>query len=296
MSLPAKRSQSLSSWMSRLSSQQELRIHTMRAKKSLGQYFLTHQDTLNLMVSQAIPDLPVLEVGPGRGALTRPLLEAGYQVVALEKDQRLIDPLRAHFKDYLSLGQLRIVEGDALKETPSTLGLKHYQVVANLPYYITGAYLRLLLQSDHQPQQVIVLLQEEVVDRIVAADGRSSILSVAIQVYAQVEKVGRVPRGYFTPQPQVDSAILRLTHISRDRLAGVDETQFFALLKQGFASKRKMLVNNLRGLRGPQGDTISDGLRREHPTRAIINRRVAYSGFGKLDPCMMIKSPPGMGG
>ena len=236
--------------MSRLSSQQELRIHTMRAKKSLGQYFLTHQDTLNLMVSQAIPDLPVLEVGPGRGALTRPLLEAGYQVVALEKDQRLIDPLRAHFKDYLSLGQLRIVEGDALKETPSTLGLKHYQVVAKLPYYITGAYLRLLLQSDHQPQQVIVLLQEEVVDRIVAADGRSSILSVAIQVYAQVEKVGRVPRGYFTPQPQVDSAILRLTHISRDRLVGVDETQFFALLKQGFASKRKMLVNNLRGYEG----------------------------------------------
>ncbi len=221
----------------------------MRAKKSLGQNFLKDSITLEKILSRVVPGVVVLEVGPGKGALTKKLLKAGHQVIAIEKDHRLIEPLQEMFTGEIASGQFRLIHGDALEDTPTNIfrnRVPKFQVVANLPYYITGLYLRGTLQSDYQPTQMILLLQEEVVDRIVAADGRESILSISVKAYGDPSKIMRVGRAKFSPAPRVDSAVLHIANISKGRLEGIDENIFFTVLKQGFASKRKTLANNLK--------------------------------------------------
>ena len=228
----------------------------IRAKKSLGQNFLKDQKTLDTIVGAVIQGMPVLEIGPGKGALTKRLLRAGHTVLAIEKDHRLIEPLQELFANEIALGQLKLIEGDALVDTPDQLGLKtgEFQVVANLPYYITGLYLRETFESQVQPHQIILLLQQEVVDRIVAADGRESILSISVKLYGTVRKLCNVKRKHFSPAPKVDSAVLQVTDISKTRLeqSGIIEEQLFSVVKAGFANKRKTLVNNLKQYPGVQ--------------------------------------------
>ena len=226
----------------------------MQAKKSLGQNFLRDSKALHTIVEAVAPRLPVLEIGPGKGALTKQLLGAGHRVVAVEKDDRLIEPLEELFAEEISTGQFTLVHGDALEDTWESMGRGEtaYQVVANLPYYITGQYIRRTLESDHQPEHMILLLQQEVVDRIVAADGKESILSIAVKVYGTPRKLAKVKKEQFTPQPKVDSAIIQIADISRDNLNKhkITESDFFAVVRAGFASRRKTLANNLK----PYGD------------------------------------------
>jgi len=224
----------------------------IHAKKSLGQNFLKDKKTISAVVTQASLDLPVLEVGPGKGALTVALLEAGHKVTAIEKDDRLIEFLEEKFETEIESAQLQIVHGDSLEVKPEDLGLKdgQYQIVTNLPYYITGIFLRTTLERTVRPTSVTLLLQREVIDRIVARDTKESILSISVKIFGDVRKVCNVPRKYFSPAPAVDSAVLHISNISDSNFDANNITieQFFIVLRAGFANKRKTLANNLKEL------------------------------------------------
>lgn len=221
----------------------------MQAKKSLGQNFLKHKGTLEAISACAMPDMLVLEVGPGKGALTRALLDVGLRVVAVEKDESLVEHLREAFASEIRTGELVLVSGDALHmDVPLLVGYEPYQIIANLPYYITGHFMRTVLESDALPEQMVLLLQHEVVERILAREGKHSLLSLSIQAFGVVKRITKVPARYFTPAPAVDSAVVQISDITTDYFdtAGVDPEQFFSLVRQAFANKRKTLINNMK--------------------------------------------------
>ena len=227
----------------------------MYKKKSLGQHFLTNARYLRAVADTA--DIKagekVLEIGPGEGTLTRELLARGAKVVAIEKDHRLIPMLGIVFKKEIRAGQLEIIEGDAL-EWEAEGG---YKVIGNIPYYITGALLKKFLSAEHQPSTLVFLIQKEVAERI-ARSKKESILSLSIKAYGMPKLVLSVPRGAFSPAPQVDSAILAITNISRKNFANrAHEENFFKLVRAGFAQKRKLLRRNLEETLGPEvGDKL----------------------------------------
>lgn len=194
----------------------------------------------------------VLEIGPGEGALTRELLVRGATVVAVEKDHRLISVLEETFADEIQSKKLFIHEGDALEiDAGEIVGKKDFKLVANIPYYITGALLRKFLSEEKkQPSTLVFLVQKEVAERV-AKSTKESILSLSIKVYGEVKYIKTVPRGAFSPPPDVDSAILAVTNISRNNFKdAAHEKKFFAVLKSGFAQKRKMLKKNITGIFG----------------------------------------------
>jgi 16S rRNA (adenine1518-N6/adenine1519-N6)-dimethyltransferase len=231
----------------------------MQPKKSLGQHFLRSRAVLNKIIAAAhiAPSEYVLEVGPGKGVLTAALLEAGARVTAVEKDRGLIPLLREKFAAEINSGMLTLIEGDILnilKETPETLNCAArnghctpYALVANIPYYITGALLRSVLSATCQPNRAVLLLQKEVAERIVAKNGKESVLSLSVKAYGAPRIVARVPATAFAPPPKVDSAILAIDTISRDFFDDIDEKAFFELIKDGFSAKRKMVRNALAG-------------------------------------------------
>jgi len=184
----------------------------------------------------------VVEIGPGEGALTEHLLMAGAQVVALEKDHRLIPLLKEKFaeKDFT------VHEADALDVRLETLGVRTpYKVVGNIPYYITGALIRKFLTITTQPSLVVFLVQKEVAERI-ARSKKESILSLSVKAYGNPTYIKKVPSGAFVPPPNVDSAILLIANISRKNFTdAAHEEKFFDLLHAGFGSKRKLLRRNL---------------------------------------------------
>ncbi|MDQ5955340.1 MAG: rRNA (adenine1518-N6/adenine1519-N6)-dimethyltransferase [Patescibacteria group bacterium] len=225
----------------------------MYKKKSLGQHFLTSPAYVRTIadVVEITPDELVVEIGPGEGVLTRELLARGARVVAVEKDSRLIPILSETFAKETKTGQLQIVEGDALEfGLPQKLRNKDYKVVGNIPYYITGALLRSFLSAQHQPKSLIFLIQKEVAERI-ARSKKESLLSLSVKVYGEPQYIKTVPRGAFSPAPNVDSAILRVESISRANFKNSDEEQrFFDLIHAGFAQKRKLLRRNLEDVLG----------------------------------------------
>ena len=168
----------------------------------------------------------VLEIGPGKGALTRELLAVSKKVVAIEKDEALARKLRETFEPEIQIGALTVIAGDIRDITPEKLGLESgkYVVAANIPYYITGEIIRQFLTAEEQPRAMALLVQKEVARRIVgsksagggsASGGKESLLSLSVKVYGTPKIVIKVPRGNFTPAPNVDSAILLIDNISR---------------------------------------------------------------------------------
>lgn len=238
----------------------------MAPKKSLGQNFLTSTAAVHKIISAAglNKNDMVLEVGPGRGVLTKSLLETGARVIAVEKDRELVAELSERFSSEISSGQLKLVEDDILNADPAELGLKNqkYKVVANIPYYITGQLLRRFLSGTHQPSAMILLLQKEVVDRMIAKDRKGSLLSVSVKAYGQPKKIVVVNRGSFFPIPKVDSAVVAIENISKDFFAEISEKNFFRVIKAGFAHKRKVLSSNLGEVFGKQliAEIINQGL------------------------------------
>lgn len=250
----------------------------IQAKKSLGQNFLHSKKVLNKIISCS--DLTandfVIEVGPGKGALTTEILKSGAKVVAIEKDARLIELLNEKFESEITSGQLQIILGDALtleiikkrkvflvvdKDFTET-GLRgeantakniieipnqyknQYKIIANIPYYITGALLRIFYEQVVKPTSVTVLVQKEVADRIVTRDSKESLLSLSIKFYGEPKKVMTVSKESFKPAPKVDSAILYIkTHGATYELN--TQGKFFDLIHRGFAHKRKVLRKNL---------------------------------------------------
>ncbi len=215
----------------------------MKPKKSLGQNFLTSIPARIAIVEagEVVPSDSILEIGPGKGFLTGALLETGAQVTALEKDSELIPLLVEQFKSY---DNFKLLEGDALTYDPPVPG---YKLIANIPYYITGAILERYLSHTNQPQTMVVLVQKEVAERVCARDGKESILSLSVKAYGEPKLVYKVSRGSFNPAPTVDSAVLQIKNISRAHFKNQYHEQiFFKAVKQGFAHKRKYLLSNLK--------------------------------------------------
>jgi 16S rRNA (adenine1518-N6/adenine1519-N6)-dimethyltransferase len=249
-------------------------------KKGLGQHFLVDPQAVLKIVDAAELDEgdTVLEVGPGLGTLTVPLAERAGQVIAVEIDERMLDPLRELLQ---GRDNVRIVHGDILAQDIAALvDHKPFKVVANLPYYITSAVLRHLLESSLRPHRLVVTVQREVADRIVGRPDRRqrhkqstrmSLLAVSVQFYGVPRIVARVPAGAFRPMPQVDSAIVRVdTH---DPLPWdvSDERAFFRVVRAGFAQSRKQLHNALRGGLHLAGEQVQAAL----DTSGIDGRRRA---------------------
>ncbi len=226
------------------------RVEKMKTKKYLGQHFLRSQKALNQIIEAAdisAGDI-ILEIGPGEGVLTEKLLQLAGKVTALEKDVELIPNLRERFNTYINEGKLEVIKKDALLFDTESLRLHkglNYKLVANIPYYITGAIIEKYLSATYQPQTMVLLMQKEVAERIVAKDKKESILSVAVKVYGKPKIIARVPPGAFAPAPTVDSAILLVENINRDFFSNCNESDFFSILKAVFGKKRKQIGGSL---------------------------------------------------
>lgn len=246
-----------------------LRELAVRPSKGLGQNFLADRRIVERIADAAelVPGATVVEVGPGLGILTGELLArvgpAG-RVIAVELDRRLAAYLRAEFGDGhhpgrpLGLtpgGALEVVEADVLRRPPQALvpGDEPYALVANLPYSIASAALRHFLDSPRRPVKLIVMVQREVAERIVARPPAMSILAVATQFYGAASIVLGVGRGAFLPQPRVDSTVVRIVSHERPPLPEPEIAPFFSLVGAGFGQRRKQLLNSLAaGLRLPK--------------------------------------------
>ena len=218
----------------------------LRARKSLGQNFLIDGAALDRIVAAAdlTPAGTVLEIGPGLGALTRRLAQAAGRVIAVEIDQNLIPLLRDTLAGY---SNIELVHGDILKlDLSSLVGESFYKVVANLPYYISAAVIRRLLEAPARPSLLILTLQLEVAQRLVAGPGEMSLLAVSVQFYGAPVIVTRIKAGSFYPAPKVDSAVVRIDVHAQPPVAVPDVDHFFAVARAGFGQKRKQLHNALR--------------------------------------------------
>jgi 16S rRNA (adenine1518-N6/adenine1519-N6)-dimethyltransferase len=227
-----------------------LRRYHLHAHKGLGQNFLQDPMALEAIIAAAEiqPTDTVLEIGPGLGSLTRYLAVSARQVIAVELDEKLIPPLKTVLSPYQNV---QVIQGDILKISPQDLIADNdYLVVANIPYYITSAVIRHLLESESKPRRIVLTIQKEVAGRICARPGDMSLLALSVQVYGRPHIAAYIPAEAFFPAPKVDSAVLVVdiypASVIRQELLNV----FFKLVKAGFSQKRKTLRNSLSaGLR-----------------------------------------------
>lgn len=211
-------------------------------KKSLGQHWLKDRDILMGIADAADinEDDTVLEIGPGLGTLTSELLRRAKKVVAVELDRDLARKLPAQFPGT----SLEVVNQDILTYDLTKLP-KDYVVAANVPYYITSKILKLLMTSSNPPRTVVLLIQKEVAERIVAGPGDMSILAISAQVYAEVSLGDLVPAELFTPPPKVDSQVVILNMLPKPIVDEADMKDFFRIVKAGFSAKRKKLRSSI---------------------------------------------------
>jgi 16S rRNA (adenine1518-N6/adenine1519-N6)-dimethyltransferase len=251
---------------------QLLREYGLRPRKGLGQHFLVSDAHLRSIAEAAAltPEDVVLEVGPGLGTLTRLLATQAGHVVAVELDELLIPLLQRTLAEH---SNVTIVHGDILQLRPADVlsripdGVPSpeslpslYKVVANLPYYITSAVLRHLLEAQRPPQLLVVTVQREVAERICAEPPRLSLLAVSVLFYARPELLWRIPAGAFTPRPKVDSAVLRLHVRPQPAVAVEDVARFFRIVRAGFGQRRKQLRNGLAHGLGLPPDQVAAAL------------------------------------
>ncbi len=228
-----------------LNAETALKRFGLRADKSLGQNFLQDESALeNIALAADIQaEDTVLEIGPGLGSLTRYLAVSARQVTAIELDMELLPPLKATLAPYKNV---RVVHGDILKTPISQLiNTPDYLVVANIPYYITSAVIRHLLESEVKPRRVILTIQKEVAERICASAGDLSLLALSVQVYGKPNIAAKIPASAFHPAPKVDSAILRIDIYKEPLVPQETLKTFFKFTKAGFGQKRKTLRNSL---------------------------------------------------
>lgn len=228
-----------------LNAQALLKRYHLQAHKGLGQNFL--QDPLALekitAAAEVQPTDTVLEIGPGLGSLTRYLAAAANEVVAVELDQNLIPPLKTVLAPYQNV---RVLHGDILKLSPKELIAKDdYLVVANIPYYITSAVIRHLLENESKPRRLVLTIQKEVAERICARPGDMSLLALSVQVYGAPRVAAHIPAQAFFPAPKVDSAVLVIDIYPSPLVEEQWLGAFFKLIKAGFSQKRKTLRNSL---------------------------------------------------
>jgi 16S rRNA (adenine1518-N6/adenine1519-N6)-dimethyltransferase len=236
----------------------------LQPSKGLGQNFLVDRTALNRIVAAAelTPEDIVLEIGAGLGTLTERLAREAGHVVAVELDQRLMPVLQSVLAD---LHNVTLIQGDILALDPAALigeadiqrptSSIRYRVVANLPYYITSAVLRHLLEASLKPQRLVLTVQREVAERIVAKPGHMSLLAVSVQFYGQPRLLFRIKPGSFYPAPGVESAVVRVDLHAKPPVPIEDAAAFFRTVRAGFAQRRKQLRNALAaGLRRSPGE------------------------------------------
>ena len=242
-----------------MKSKAESSSNPIRPSKRFGQHFLHDRNIIGKIISAFDPrqDETVVEIGPGTGALTATLVERAAKVVAIEFDRKLIEPLREQF---VERHNFRLIEADALEADicdfikPSTSA----RLVANLPYNISTAILQRLIEQPCIPEMVL-MLQKEVVDRMLAPAGSSDrgYLSVLVEAYCESEKLFDVSPGAFRPPPKVWSTVVRLKR-REGGLRFSDEELFWQVVSAGFAQKRKTILNNLRNSTGPLQQRVKD--------------------------------------
>ncbi|MEW5719745.1 MAG: 16S rRNA (adenine(1518)-N(6)/adenine(1519)-N(6))-dimethyltransferase RsmA, partial [Chloroflexota bacterium] len=208
-----------------------------------------------------------LEIGPGLGHLTRVLAQRAARVVAVEVDADLAIKLRA---DFAATANVAILQGDVLNAEPwdwiakgVEAGLpRPYKIVANLPYYITSAILRHVLEAQHKPRVIVVMVQREVAQRIAAQPPQMNLLAVSVQFFAQPRLIRTIAAGAFYPRPQVDSAVVRLDVFEASPYAVSDPGRFFAIVRAGFGERRKQLRNALAHGLGLASPVVVNALNR----------------------------------
>jgi 16S rRNA (adenine1518-N6/adenine1519-N6)-dimethyltransferase len=232
---------------------QLLRQFDVKPQKSLGQHFLIDETVLERILSAAdiSPGDIVVEVGPGLGILTEGLAKQGAQVIAVELDSKLVALLKRRLA---SFPDVEIIHADILKVTPRQILqnklavpalFQGYKVIANLPYYITSPLLRHFFEALIQPSEMVVMVQKEVGEAMVATPGNMSLLSVKTQFYSKPSIISYVPATSFYPTPKVDSVILRLDVYSQPPIDVPNAASFFDVVMHGFSSRRKQLRNSL---------------------------------------------------
>ena len=222
-----------------------LKQYGLRADKRLGQNFLQDPYALEKIIQSAEIHSTdtVLEIGPGLGSLTRYLAATAKYVVAIELDERLFPPLETIIAPY---DNIRLIHGDILNIEPhEIITQQDYLVVANIPYYITSAVLRHLLEAHPKPRRIVLTIQKEVAERICAGPGDMSLLALSVQVYGQPRIAVRIPAGAFFPVPKIDSSVLTVDLYQTPVIPIEQLDTFFSLIKAGFSQKRKKLRNSL---------------------------------------------------
>jgi 16S rRNA (adenine1518-N6/adenine1519-N6)-dimethyltransferase len=242
----------------------------LRARKSLGQHFLVNKEVLEKIIASAelIPEDNIIEVGPGMGILTKEIAKKAGFVFAIELDKRLANLLK---HDFVASKNVAVINQDILKVNPLLLIKEkradlspredftiNYKVVANLPYYITSAVLRHFLEDSSKPRLIVVMMQKEVAEAIIAKPGAMSLLSVSVQFYGEPKIISYIPAESFFPPPKVDSAILKIDVYSQPIVEVNDVSDFFKLVQAGFCAPRKQIGNSLaQGLGLPKVEALS---------------------------------------
>ena len=247
----------------------------LRAKKSLGQHFLIDKRVLQRIVlaAELTSEDTVIEVGPGLGILTKELAKRARRVIAVEADPNLASALREVVAD------IDIISADILKTDPALLlassGVEDaspsYKVVANIPYYITAPILRHFLEASLKPSLIVVMVQKEVGEAIVAQPGGMSLLAISVQFYGKPVIVGRVPARSFYPSPKVDSVILRIKLHEQPPVSIPQTSKFFDVVRAGFSAPRKQLRNALAqglGIPPKEAANLLERARINHQRRA----------------------------
>jgi len=250
-----------------------LRHHGLRAKKSLGQHFFTDEGILHHIATAAelTPEDVVIEVGPGLGVLTRELAKRTRRVIAVETDSRLASVLS---EAMAKMANTSVICSDILQSDPALLltsaGVENtspgYKVVANIPYYITSLILRHFLEASLKPSLMVVMVQREVGEAIVAQPGGMSLLAVSVQLYGKPVIAGHVPAQSFYPPPKVDSVILQIKLYEQPPVRVSQTSEFFNVVRAGFSAPRKQLRNALA-----QGLEVSPQEAANLLERAMIN-------------------------
>lgn len=235
-----------------------LTYYNVTAQKNLGQHFLTDSKALSAMLKAANLSKSdfVVEIGPGFGVLTFPMADLAGRVLAVETDKKVLEILKALGSGFPNIDILpsnilkldsRYIHDRYKQWSKVKSGKTSYKLVSNLPYYITSAILKLFLETNYPPDVIVVMVQKEVAERIVAGPGELSILGISVQFFGEPEIVAQVPKTSFWPKPEVDSAIIRIKPFKKPPFEIDNQRLFFRIVKAGFGERRKQLHNSLSG-------------------------------------------------
>lgn len=261
---------------------QTLRRYGLEPRRELGQHFLVDEGILARIVAEAelSSEDTVLEIGAGVGNLTRLLATAAGRVVAVEIDRRFLPVLEFELS---GRANVYLMAGDILALDPSELtGGGPYKVVANLPYAITSALLRHLLEARVPPQRMVVTVQREVAERIVARGGRMSLLAVSVQYYGRPQLLFRIKPGAFYPPPEVESAVLRIDRHPEPPVRVGDVAHFFRVVRAGFSQPRKQLGNSLAAGLGVSPQEAAAALRQAGIDPRLRAERLSLDDWARL--------------